>query len=89
MPWGASDTNFGSKGALPIYDFWCRFRFEVPVANSRHPVQELQIGGTRAVTHKSGTLTDLAMSALPSEADIRASLQPVRFVPTRDIARLV
>src|SRR5438093_10891444 len=25
----------------------CRFRFEIPVANSRHPVQELQIGGTR------------------------------------------
>src|SRR5258708_36340896 len=58
-----------------------RFRFEVPVANSRHPVQELQIGGTRACTHKSTTLTDVAMSALPSEADIRASLQPVRFVP--------
>jgi len=28
---------------------------------------------------------DLAMSALPSEADIRASLQDVCFVPTGDI----
>src|SRR5258708_6072486 len=62
----------------------CRFRFEVPVVNSRHPVQELQIGGTGACTHKSRTLTDLAMSALPSEADIRASLQPVCFVPEAD-----
>jgi hypothetical protein len=49
MPWGASDTNFGSKGALLIHDFQCRSRFEVPVANLRHPVQELQIGGTRLI----------------------------------------
>jgi hypothetical protein len=28
------------------YDFWCRFRFEAPGANSRQTVQELQIGGT-------------------------------------------
>ena len=33
------------------------------------------------VSNKSGTLMDLAMSALPSEADIRAGLQDVCFVP--------
>ena len=35
----------------------------------------------RACTHKSGMPMDLAMSALPSEADIRAGLQDVCFVP--------
>ena len=29
---------------------------------------------------------DLAMSALPSEADIRAGLQDVCFVPTTEVA---
>ncbi len=32
---------------------YCRFRFQVPVANSRHPVQELQIGGTNTWNRKS------------------------------------
>ena len=41
---------------------------------------------TRACTHKSRTLTDLAMSALPSEADIRASFRHVCLGPTSDIA---
>ena len=32
---------------------------------------------------------DLAMSALPSEADIRAGLQDVCFVPRPDLAKLL
>jgi hypothetical protein len=36
-----------------LITLYCRFRFEVPVANSRHPVQELQIGGTNTWNHKS------------------------------------
>jgi hypothetical protein len=43
-------------------------------------------GSTRAFTHKSRTLTDLAMSALPSDADIRASLRPPCFVPRADLS---
>src|SRR4051812_29267255 len=42
--------------------------------------------GSRECTHKSRTLTDLAMSALPSEADIRASLRHDCFVPTTEVA---
>jgi hypothetical protein len=41
----------------------------------------------RACTHKSRTLTDLAMSALPSEADIQASFRHVCFVPLADNTR--
>jgi hypothetical protein len=40
---------------------------------------------TRACTHKSRTLTDLAMSALPSEAEIRASFRHVCFGPLADM----
>ena len=40
----------------------------------------------RACTHKSRTLTDLAMSALPLEADIRASFRHVCLGPEADIA---
>jgi len=47
---------------------------------------ESEIAELRACTHKSGTLMDLAMSALPSEADIRAGLQDVCFVPRHEIA---
>jgi hypothetical protein len=39
---GASDTNFGNKGALAA------LRLEAPDPNLRHPVQELQIGGALA-----------------------------------------
>jgi hypothetical protein len=38
----------------------------------------------RACTHESGTPVSLAMSALPSEADIRVSLKHVCFVPAGD-----
>jgi hypothetical protein len=44
---------------------------------------------TRACTHKSRTLTDLAMSALPSEADIRASFRHVCFGPISEMTRLI
>jgi hypothetical protein len=28
-------ANFGIKGALPTYFFWCSFEFEVPMTNLR------------------------------------------------------
>src|ERR1700741_2535079 len=44
---------------------------------------------TRACTRKSRTLTDLAMTGLPSEADIRASLRPACKVHHKRKSRIV
>jgi hypothetical protein len=43
----AHSANFGFEGTLANYCFGAAFRFEVPVADSRQSVQELQIGATR------------------------------------------
>src|SRR5204862_3637126 len=43
-----SDTTFENQRALALYDSSAAFRFEIPEADSRHTVQEFQIGGTSA-----------------------------------------
>jgi hypothetical protein len=71
-PWARSETSWLTHRR--------KRRLEMAFRASDHDACQNCRAGTRTCTRKSGMTIDLAMSALRSEADIRARLQRVCFV---------